>query len=49
MYNENKSNWYFNAISLKESRIELFSNADQVILFTTPVITFILLDETGPQ
>jgi hypothetical protein len=42
MYNENKSNWYFNAISLKEfSRTELF------ILFPTPVVTFstlILLD-----
>jgi hypothetical protein len=48
MYNENKSNWYFNATPLKEfSRTELFSNAYQIILFTTPVVTFstlILLD-----
>ena len=41
MCNENKSNWYFNAILQKESsRIELFSNAYQIILFPTPVVTF---------
>jgi hypothetical protein len=49
MYNANKSNWYFKAISLKESsRIELSSNAYQIISFPTPVVTFstlILLDK----
>jgi hypothetical protein len=41
---QNKSDWYFNAISLTEfSPIELFSTAHQIALFHTPVVTFCIL------
>ena len=50
---QNKWDWYFNAISLIEfSQIELFSNARQIISFPNPVVTFcifILLEECPCQ